>query len=129
MAAKARLEKVLAPNALYISAVYEGVDVFEYLVQRENDLQYLTNLKERRADETTREWQVRAFSAEFSLVLFAYYRSLPQSLLQSESVTVMKTLPLTKLSRHSKLTLKKKTRKKATHDGDDPIVSTRFLTR
>jgi len=37
MAAKARLEK---------------------LVQKESDLQYLTNLKERRGEESRREWQV-----------------------------------------------------------------------
>jgi actin-related protein 5 len=34
MAAKARLEKVLSPNMLYFSAIYEGVDVLSSWFRR-----------------------------------------------------------------------------------------------
>ncbi|KAI0286426.1 actin-like ATPase domain-containing protein [Russula brevipes] len=78
MAAKARLEK---------------------LVQKESDLQYLTNLKERRAEETKREWQ---------------------SLLQSEGFSDDAALDQAIKKLEADL---KKTRKKAANDGDDVIPS------
>ncbi|KAH9985774.1 hypothetical protein BJV77DRAFT_1145686 [Russula vinacea] len=81
MAAKARLEK---------------------LVQKESDLQYLTNLKERRAEETRREWQ---------------------SLLQSEGFNDDAALDQAIKKLEADL---KKTRKKAANDGDDVIEEPSF---
>ncbi|KAI9436991.1 chromatin remodeling complex subunit [Lactarius indigo] len=81
MAAKARIEK---------------------LVQKESDLQYLTNLKERRAEETKREWQ---------------------SLLQSEGFSDDAALDQAIKKLEADL---KKTRKKAANDSDDVIEEPSF---
>ncbi|KAH9977560.1 actin-like ATPase domain-containing protein [Russula compacta] len=81
MAAKARLEK---------------------LVQKESDLQYLTNLKERRAEETRREWL---------------------SLLQSEGFNDDAALDQAIKKLEADL---KKTRKKAANDGDDAMEEPSF---
>ncbi|KAI0258664.1 actin-like ATPase domain-containing protein [Gloeopeniophorella convolvens] len=77
MAAKARLEK---------------------LIQKESDLQYLTNLKERKGEETKREWQ---------------------NLLQAEGFSDDGALDQAIKKLDADL---KKTRKKAENDADDPTV-------
>ncbi|KAN0138657.1 hypothetical protein V8E53_003645 [Lactarius tabidus] len=81
MAAKARIDK---------------------LVQKETDLQYLTNLKERRAEETKREWQ---------------------NLLQSEGFSDDAALDQAIKKLEADL---KKTRKKAANDSDDVIEEPSF---
>lgn len=81
MAAKARIDK---------------------LVQKESDLQYLTNLKERRAEETKREWQ---------------------NLLQSEGFSDDGALDQAIKKLEADL---KKTRKKAANDSDDVIEEPSF---
>ena len=37
-------------------------------MQKENDLQYLINLKERKEEETKREWQVRSIHTSMSKI-------------------------------------------------------------
>ncbi|KAH8981543.1 chromatin remodeling complex subunit [Lactarius akahatsu] len=74
----------------------------EKLVQKESDLQYLTNLKERRAEETRREWQ---------------------SLLQSEGFSDDAALDQAIKKLEADL---KKTRKKAANDSDDVIEEPSF---
>ncbi|KAH9005775.1 chromatin remodeling complex subunit [Lactarius hatsudake] len=74
----------------------------EKLVQKESDLQYLTNLKERRAEETKREWQ---------------------SLLQSEGFSDDAALDQAIKKLEADL---KKTRKKAANDSDDVIEEPSF---
>jgi actin-related protein 5 len=72
------------------------------LVQKENDLQYLTNLKERRAEETRREWQ---------------------NLLQSEGFIDDAALDQAIKKLEAGL---KKARKKAANDGDEVTVNIHF---
>lgn len=72
------------------------------LVQKESDLQYLTNLKERRAEETKREWQ---------------------NLLQSEGFSDDGALDQAIKKLEADL---KKTRKKAANDSDDVIEEPSF---
>ncbi|KAH9172826.1 chromatin remodeling complex subunit [Lactarius sanguifluus] len=74
----------------------------EKLVQKESNLQYLTNLKERRAEETRREWQ---------------------SLLQSEGFSDDAALDQAIKKLEADL---KKTRKKAANDSDDVIEEPTF---
>lgn len=74
----------------------------EKLVQKESNLQYLTNLKERRAEETRREWQ---------------------SLLQSEGFSDDAALDQAIKKLEADL---KKTRKKAANDSDDVIEEPSF---
>ncbi|KAH9064981.1 chromatin remodeling complex subunit [Lactarius vividus] len=74
----------------------------EKLVQKESDLQYLTNLKDRRAEETRREWQ---------------------SLLQSEGFSDDAALDQAIKKLEADL---KKTRKKAANDSDDVIEEPSF---
>ncbi|KAH9075584.1 chromatin remodeling complex subunit [Lactarius deliciosus] len=74
----------------------------EKLVQKESNLQYLTNLKERRAEETRREWQ---------------------SLLQSEGFSDDSALDQAIKKLEANL---KKTRKKAANDSDDVIEEPSF---
>ncbi|KAH9036638.1 hypothetical protein EDB85DRAFT_1939591 [Lactarius pseudohatsudake] len=74
----------------------------EKLVKKESDLQYLTNLKERRAEETRREWQ---------------------SLLQSEGFSDDAALDQAIKKLEADL---KKTRKKAANDSDDVIEEPSF---
>jgi hypothetical protein len=64
-----------------------------------------------------------SFFSDFSLAFFAYYRSWPQSLLQSEGFNDDAALDQAIKKLEADL---KKTRKKAANDGDDVMVSTRF---
>jgi len=79
-----------------------------WLVQKEGDLQYLTNLKEQQAEKTRQEWQVHIL---FSLVSPLSLTPRPgHRVFSNWMVSVMMPL-LTKLSKSLKPTLRRRRRK------------------